>query len=183
MHPPGTLPRRRRPPYPFSPLCPWSSWQPPPSLQPHQPAISALVRAFARGQNPRWHRARDRPARVQGPPRRGARGSWEAVGRKPACSGRPGLAGDPYLRSRGPWRLAPHQAAGQTDRTRLPRSACRRGPTPSAQAPAFQLSSTRPPPLRLRLSEPGREAGAEPGRQLSESEKCARAERPDFGCV
>lgn len=159
---------------------------PPPLLQPHQPAISALVRAFAQGQSPRWHRPRDRPARVQGPPRRGARGSWEAVGREPACSGRPGLSGDPYLLSRGPSRLAPHQAVGQTDRTRLPRSACRRGPTPAAQAAAFQLSWTRPPtPAAPPIGAWARGGGGAwtPTLGVGVPEKCERAERSAFGCV
>lgn len=154
----------------FHPAVLGAPSSPPPLLQPHQPAISALVRAFAQGQSPRWHRPRDRPARVQGPPRRGARGSWEAVGREPACSGRPGLAGDPYLLSRGPSRLAPHQAAGQTDRTRLPRSACGGGQPPPPKPPRSNSPGHAPLPRRLRLSGPGREAGAEPGRQLSESE-------------
>lgn len=110
-------PRSRFPPGPgFDPraalsvLSPLSlePLQPPPCLLHSQPAVSALPRASALGQSPRWPLLlRACPSRAPEPPRQGGQGTLEAVDRQPAFPARPCRVGGPYLLRRVPARLHP----------------------------------------------------------------------------
>lgn len=134
---------------------------PPPRLQQPQPAVSALLRASARGQGPRWSLPRAGPARAPEPPRQGGRGDWRR---------RAGSLPSPRVPAR-PGALT--SSAGSLRACAPPGTPPRARSWPQRSAPGLGAHSRRTrPSRRLRQSEPRRAGG---GGAWAPDSRCLRA--------